>query len=437
MSSAGDWPLAARLARATGFGGYGALVDQVAATGPATWVRAALQADPGTDPGVVATPPPVAEPLALLPPTPTPQQRQARRAAEKERLEALVGWWLRRMVAAANPITEKLTLGWHDHFATSARKVRSAELVLAQNETLRTLGCGSFTDLAHTMVTDPALLLWLDGQRNTAKAPNENLAREFLELFALGHGNGYTEQDVREGARALTGWTLDRDEGEVRFVAKRHDGGTKTVLGATGTLDATAFVDAILAEPGSARFLATRWWRRLAGPEPPSQDALDRLVAAYGPGRDLRSLFGAILTDPEYAGQTGTLVASPVEWVVGAMRSLAVPTDEATLKKAAGILKALGQLPFYPPNVSGWPSGKAWLSTSAAKTRVQAAGLLAQAGNLDAVAAAAPAERVDAIRYLLGLPAFTGRTASHLSTLTGNPRRLVAAALLCPENLVI
>ncbi len=122
----------------------------------------------------------------------------------------LSGWWLRRMVAVGQPLHEKLTLLWHNHFATSAQKVRAASHMAAQNQKLRTGSLGDFRSLAYSMLTDAAMLRWLDGQTNTAKAPNENLAREFMELFTLGHGNGYTEDDVREGARALTGWVIRR-----------------------------------------------------------------------------------------------------------------------------------------------------------------------------------------------------------------------------------
>ena len=148
-------------------------------------------------------------------------------------------------------------------------------------------------------------------------------------------------------------------------------------------------------------------------------------------------MFRALLLDPAYASATGSLVASPVEWVVGAMRTLRVPTDDATVKKAAAAMRALGQLPFYPPNVSGWPSGQAWLSTASATTRVQTATLLARAGDLHEVTDAAPAARVEAVRHLLGIPTLTARTAAELRTHVNDPQRLVASALVSPENLVI
>jgi uncharacterized protein (DUF1800 family) len=144
-----------------------------------------------------------------------------------------------------------------------------------------------------------------------------------------------------------------------------------------------------------------------------------------------------MLTDSGYASTAGSLVASPVEWVVGAMRALRVPTDDAMVRKAAGAMRALGQLPFYPPNVSGWPSGQAWLSTASATTRVQTASVLARAGDLGRVQAAAPSARVDAVARLLGIPSLSNRTLTELRTHTDDPQRLVAMALVAPENLVI
>jgi uncharacterized protein (DUF1800 family) len=301
---------------------------------------------------------------------------------------------------------------------------------------MRQYGRADFAVMVKAMLRDPALILWLDGQQNTVKAPNENLSREFMELFTLGRSGGYTEQDVREGARALTGWTLDRSTGSAALVGRRHDAKPKTLLGTTADLDAPGFVRVLLDQPTSAPFVATRWWQLLAGPEAPPADALARVVAAYGSNRDLTALFQTMLTDDAYAATTGSLVASPVEWVVGAMRSLHVRTDDDTVTKAAGAMRALGQLPFFPPNVSGWPAGQAWLSTASATTRVQTAAMLARAGDLQVVASAPVAGRVDAVAHLLGIPALSDRTLAELKTHTDDPQRLVAMALVAPENLV-
>jgi uncharacterized protein (DUF1800 family) len=437
MTSSAGWSAAAHLVRSTGFGASGDLVDAVAAAGPSSWLEASLRAAPESDSGAVASPAPSFEAPPPLPQDASREDRQRRRQQETDKVARLVAWWIRRMVAVENPLVEKLTFGWHNHFATSATKVRSAPMLSAQNATLRATGRGRFTNLAEAMVVDPALLLWLDGQQNTVKAPNENLSREFMELFTLGRSGGYTEQDVREGARALTGWTLDRQEGTATFVPRRHDTEPKTVLGTTANLDAIGFVGVLLNQPTSAPFVATRWWQLLAGPTAPPSDALDRMVAAYGPERDLAALFRAMLTDGAYAATAGSLVVSPVEWVVGAMRSLHVTTDDDTVKKVVGAMRALGQLPFFPPNVSGWPSGQAWLSTASATTRVQTAAFLARAGHLETVQDAPASGRVDVVAHLLGIPALSNRTLAELTAHTNDPQRLVAMALVSPENLVI
>ena len=252
MTSSAGWAAAAHLVRSTGFGAAGDLVDTVAAAGPSSWLEASLRAAPESDPGAAAAPAPSFATPAPLPQDASREDRQKRRQQETDKVAQLVAWWIRRMVAVENPLVEKLTFGWHNHFATSATKVRSAAMLSAQNATLRAKGRGRFSDLAEAMVVDPALLLWLDGQQNTVKAPNENLSREFMELFTLGRSGGYTEQDVREGARALTGWTLDRQEGTATFVPRRHDAKPKTVLGTTANLDATGFVGVLL-EPADIR----------------------------------------------------------------------------------------------------------------------------------------------------------------------------------------
>src|ERR1700761_4663761 len=227
---------------------------------------------------------------------------QVRKEFNRELFSLMSGlseWWVRRMVLVRQPVHEKLTLLWHNHFATSAKKVLFPAQMAAQNQKLRSLSLGDFRGLAYAMLTDAAMLHWLDGQTNTAKAPNENLAREFMELFALGHGNGYTEADVRDGARALTGWLISRD-GQTQVAPRRHDQTTKTVFGATGNFDAAGFCGVVLGQPKSASYVAGRLWQQLAADTAPSPAALDRLVTAYGPGRDLKALTTAILTDPEF-----------------------------------------------------------------------------------------------------------------------------------------
>jgi uncharacterized protein (DUF1800 family) len=344
-------------------------------------------------------------------------------------------WWLHRMLAVQQPIHEKLTLLWHNHFATSAQKVRVAAHMAAQNQKLRGMSLGDFRSLAYAMLTDAAMLRWLDGQSNTAKAPNENLAREFMELFTLGHGDGYTEDDVREGARALTGWVI-RPSGETSIMPRRHDRTAKTIFGVTRNFDAAGFCDIVLAQPKSQQYVAGRLWQQLASDTPPSPQALDRLVTAYRPARNLGALTRAILTDDEFIRSRAAIVNTPVEWLVGVIRTLGVNVDApARLKLVDSTLHALGQRPFYPPDVGGWPHGRVWMSTASADVRMRAASQLARTGDLSTVEDAADDDRIDAVGYLIGVGAWSDRTVTALKPLVRRPVQLVAAAVNTPEYL--
>jgi uncharacterized protein (DUF1800 family) len=435
MPQSTQWITTARLLRRAGFGVTGPEVDAAVNKDWPSYVDAMLGSNPDADPGAAATPMPSL-------PEPSPPGRKAAPAARKDynqqvsqQLNVLSQWWLRRMAAVEQPVHEKLTLLWHNHFATSAAKVRSAAHMAAQNQRLRTLSLGDFRTLAYTMLTDAAMLRWLDGQSSTAKAPNENLAREFMELFALGHGNGYTENDVRNGARALTGWVIGRG-GQTSLVPKRHDAGAKTLFGVTHNFDAAGFCDTVLAQPKSAEYVAGRLWQQLASDDPPSQQALDRIVSAYGPGRNLRALTKAILTDQEFTGSRAAVVNTPAEWLVGVIRTLQVPLDNPKqLKAAEATLRALGQRPFYPPSVGGWPSGEVWLSTASAGARLRAATQFARAVDLSSIESTAARDRIDAVGYLIGVGAWSDRTVAALQPLVGKPPQLIAAAVNTPEYL--
>jgi uncharacterized protein (DUF1800 family) len=431
-----EWIATARLVRRAGFGATGAAVDAARTLGDAAFVSAILSADPTTDPGALATPAPTFGPIPAVPKGATTAQRQQRNKQISGQLTQLTIWWLRRMVAVNQPLGEKLTFCWHNHFATAASKVRVASRLLAQNQTLRRMGRGDFHSLALAMLTDAAMLDWLDGEENTATAPNENLSREFMELFALGHGDGYTETDVREGARALTGWKIRADD-STYLVPRLHDNGIKTFLGVTGNLDQTGYCDAVLGRPDAPGYLAARWWGQLVSDTSPTAATLSTLSAAYGPGRDLMGLFTSMLTMPAFAAAEGSLVVDPVEWLVGSVRALKVSVaDDALARKLLGVLRQLGQIPFYPPNVGGWPSGQAWLSTASADARMQAAALLTETADLSSITQTTSGDRIDAIGYLLGIGSWSDRSVAVLKQDIGDPARLVTVALNTPEYLV-
>lgn len=420
--------------RRSGFGTTGREVDAVVNREWGSYLDEVLALDPAADPGAIATPMATYSTPAL----PASEASTAPFVSSMlAQMQDLSGWWIRRMVAVRQPVHEKLTFVWHNHFATSAEKVVAAEFMAAQNQTLRTHALGDFRDLAYAMLTDSAMLRWLDGLGNTKEAPNENLSREFMELFALGHDNGYTEADVREGARALTG-RFDTPGNGTLLLAEHHDSGVKTILGATGPFGDGDFCDIVLGHPDSARFVSAKLWRLLASDTDPGEAASGRLVTAYGPNRDLKALTKAIFLDPDFVAGAGTAVVTPVDWLIGMLRSLSVPLDGPnTLTACDVVLKVMGQRPFSPPDVDGWPQGRVWLSNTSAAARFWAADRFVATGDLSTVADAAPSDRVDAAGYLLGIGAWSDTTAAALQPLAGNPVRLVAAAVNTPEYLTV
>ncbi|MFB1295271.1 DUF1800 family protein [Mycobacterium sp. pW049] len=428
------WIKAARVLRRSGFGARGEDIDAALENADETsYVSDLLDVDFAKDAGVLATP----MPELKIPDHPEdPDAAERTRYIEKtERLRReLTHWWIQRMVAAENPVNEKLTFLWHNHFATSMRKIRVARSMANQNQKLRKLCLGDFRDLARAMLTDAAMVEWLDGHQNIAKSPNENLSREFLELFALGHGSGYSEKDVREGARALTGWTI-REGVKAELRKKNYDDSTKTILGTTGKLGLDEFCDIVLSDPRSAKFIASRMWQQLASDKTPSDATLHRLVEAYGPNRDLRGLTSAILIDPDFAQSSATVVTGPVDWMIGVLRAVKVPMDDTRVKNAARALKMLGQLPFYPPDVGGWPSGQAWLSSAAVNLRLREAGMAVGHGDISLVDDTPVDDRLDAAGYLIGVGAWTDRSAKALKPFLKDPTALVTAAVNTPEYL--
>jgi uncharacterized protein (DUF1800 family) len=216
----------------------------------------------------------------------------------------------------------------------------------------------------------------------------------------------------------------------------QFDSQPKTILGATGNFDHVGFCDVVLSQPQSAAFVAGKFWRQLASDEEASPAALGRLTAAYGPRRDLKALTKAVLLDPEFSDSTGSTITTPIEWMVGAIRALKVPLDQAWLIDAILVaLTVMRQRPFYPPDVNGWPHGQAWLSTTSTSARVWAAEKFSTLGDLSTVEDAAKDDRIDATGYLIGVGAWTDRTAATLKELAADPKRLVAAALNTPEYL--
>jgi uncharacterized protein (DUF1800 family) len=295
---------------------------------------------------------------------------------------------------------------------------------------------GSFTTLAHAMIVDPAMIFWLDGNDNKVGAANENLAREFMELFALGVGH-YSEDDVREVARALTGWTIDKHTGAAEYVAKRHDDKPQTIFGKKADYDADSFVDLVLSRDESAPFVIGRMWNRLVSPTPPDDEARERLLKAYGPNRDIKATLRAMASEPAFRDEKTAIVKQPVEWLVGLMRALGVrpsALEEKVQGKLYKGLMGLGQVPFRPPSVGGWPSGASWLTTAAGLTRLKVAQAVAEQAKLDPLAQSK--DKVEAARELLAVDAWSDRTRTALQKVGGDPAKVAALAACAPEYVV-
>jgi uncharacterized protein (DUF1800 family) len=298
-------------------------------------------------------------------------EASAERRPSLERAQML---WLYRLIFTPRPLEEVMTLAWHGHYATSQAKVNSPELMLKQNQVFRRHWCDRISRLHAAMLDDGAMLRWLDGLNSTREKPNENLAREFLELFALGEGN-YTEQDVRETARALTGMR------EQDFQTKRdgldaadHDDGEKTILGQTGRWGRGDVVRLAAAHPAAAANIARRLFRTfIADDEPPTPELLGPLAEVMRIEQDVDVRRGIefilrsrIFHAPECRGKR---VKSPVAFAIGAIRGIEAFSPPPDLVDLEIHLTKMGERLFFPPNVGGWPGGLFWLSSAAILAR--------------------------------------------------------------------
>ena len=280
----------------------------------------------------------------------------------------LQAWWLDRMATTTTPLQEKLTLFWHGHFATANDKVDHAPLMYQQNALFRANASGNFRDLVQEMSLQPAMLLWLDNAGNTKHQPNENFARELMELFTLGVGN-YTQSDVVASARAWTGHnTLDSDDTQYNFYTQRHDNGLKTFMGVTQNWDGPDIINFILRDDPThkaiaARFIATKMWTFFAYANPDDGIVTACANAFLASDLSVAELVRSIFNHPAFLSPTARegLVRSPVEWVVACMRGTGLAGADANPQ---WWMEDMGQQLFEPPNVSGWRPNDYWLTTS-------------------------------------------------------------------------
>jgi uncharacterized protein (DUF1800 family) len=302
------------------------------------------------------------------------EARQERERMDRGQIAEIQKWWLTRMIETRHPMEEKLTLFWHGHFATNYRVIENSYHMFMQNQLFRRHAAGNFGELLAGMIRDPAMIAYLDNNDSRKGRANENLAREIMELFALGIGN-YSEEDIKEGAKALTGYTFEDDS----FVFQRtnHDNSEKAILGERGTWDGDDFVKIILSKRACARYVMRRMYHFLVADLPPDERGGDKNLdpaqqkvvrelgdMLYSRKYDLRPVLRRLLLSNHFYDDTimGQQIKSPVQLVVGAVRSLNTPVRDLSILNDA--LDLMGPRIFFPPSVKGWDGGRTWINTS-------------------------------------------------------------------------
>jgi len=301
------------------------------------------------------------------------RERNRRQADDREQMREMQKWWLKRMIESPRPLEEKMTLFWHGHFATGYRTIEDSWHMYQQNQMFRKFATGNFAQLVRATVRDPAMIKYLDNDENRKGQPNENLARELMELFTLGEGRGYSENDIKEGARALTGLTFRDDEGV--FLIEQHDGGHKTILGYSGAIDPDRFVNLILARKECPEFICRKLYRFLVNDAPgelaPDQAAFVKAMAKLlvESKAELKPVLRAVFLSEHFhhPANRAAIIKSPVQLIVQAVRQFHAPARELSVLNSAADL--MGQNIFQPPNVKGWDGGRSWINTSTLFTR--------------------------------------------------------------------
>lgn len=331
--------LAAHLYRRAGFAANWSQLEEAVHRGPAKTVESLFAEEDRSFASVMTT-----------------LKRQIRAAGS---VEGLPNYWLYRMARTPVQLLEKMTLFWHGHFATSAAKVDEATLMLDQNDLLRNHALGKFESMVQAISRDPAMLIYLDSRENRKTRPNENYARELMELFCLGLGN-YTEDDIKQVARTFTGWEIRNDR--FRFNRYQHDSGVKSFLGHTGEFNGDQAVEIVLQQKAAPRFIARKLIQYFITDEPVDDGTVEPLARELSDSSfEIKRAVGMILRSRFFYASVGKKIRSPVELGVGFLRSL-----EATgnFVRLGNRLRDLGQLPFFPPNVKGWPGGRTWINSA-------------------------------------------------------------------------
>ena len=395
--------------------------------------RSSFLTVPALDAGASMVVEPVITDLGKRPAPNTPEV-VAFAIAMRFQTQQMITWWLDRMALSDHGLTERMTWFWHGHWATSIEKINYPLPIFTQNKTLRANSLGNFATMTKAMINDGALQFWLDGQDSSFKAPNENLGRELMELFVLGV-NRYSEDDVKAIARALTGYQVDRSSGLVTINQNRRDQKPVTLLGKTGVFTGDSLAEFLTARDDCATFIAERLWFRFISSDevmPSNFSAKDGFAQ-----RSIASALNAMASDGSMRDERYSMVKSPVEWFISAARALELtPSKLQTPNQLINFLDKLGQTPFSPPNVGGWPAGSAWLSSATFQYRLAFADWLIKQSSLNALNAIPENSRVLKSADWLGVPQWSARTEGALRTSLGDPAQFALLALCSPEYLV-
>jgi len=365
---------AEHLLNRAGFGARGSDVEAAAAAGLEATLERLLAPHAGWEmPAYERIDEPTKKDLEGLTTEEQEKKKRAAREADRRQMLETTAWWFREMETTDAQLLEKMTLFWHGFFTTSIEETKRSFLVLQQHEFLRNNALGSYSDLLRGIARDPGMLVYLDNNVNRKGSPNENFARELMEIFSLGEGN-YTEDDVKEAARALTGRGVGRD-GSFDFRTRQHDDGLKTVLGVTGRLDGDQLVDILLQQDACPRWVARRLLAWFEGVEPEPARLAEYARFLRSERFEVRPFLRKLFSDPSFYRDeiVGARVLGPVEYMVGSARRMQVEVPPGLLGAGAALL---GQRVFSPPSVKGWDEGYAWISTSTLMQRGNLSGLM-------------------------------------------------------------
>lgn len=429
-----DRPAAAHLHRRAGFAAPWPILERDLADGPVAAVDRLIEGEPTSGDGQAAP-----EFAALL-------DAMGERLGESAAPERLRGIWLYRMIHTPRPLLERMTLFWHDHFATSIVKVASPAAMQRQNALFRSHALGDFKALLGAIGKDPAMLIWLDSTANRRARPNENYAREVMELFSLGRGR-YTESDIREAARAFTGRFVNGD----RFseLPAQHDDGVKTILGRTGKFSGDDVPEILLGQPACASHLAGKLFRHfISEVDPPSGALIGPIAGAFrDSGYDIKVPVRMILRSNLFHDPAARRrrVKGPVEFAVGTVRALEALRPTVSADALGEACSKMGQALYAPPSVAGWDGGPAWINTASLIARTNFALALLSGGDKDfggrcdpaRLAARSGATRPrDAARFAVNLLAqdgFDPREADRIVDRAASATEAASAVLTSPE----